>query len=111
MRLATVVPGMRRIRRFLRPLVYRELRVAAMDHDPSNRILALGAANFTSIDRVNHFRPPPPHFLYLVPYSNICKFNGGSSMQSILPIVSIARFSAEDLHGSTVTTNGSACEG
>ena len=54
MRLAAIVPRMRRIGSFLRPLENRQLRIAAMDHDPPHRIVALSSANLTSINRVNH---------------------------------------------------------
>ena len=57
-RFAAVVPGMRFVRRFLRPFEDRQLRITAVDRDPSDRPLALLPANLTSIDRVNHQKPP-----------------------------------------------------
>ena len=53
MRLATVVPRTRRIRRFLRPLENRQLRAVAVHHKPVERLVALLAANFTSINSVD----------------------------------------------------------
>lgn len=51
---AAIVPGMGLVGRFLGPLENRELRIAAMDHDPPDRLIGLLTTNFTSIDRVNH---------------------------------------------------------
>ena len=51
---ATIVPCMGLIGRFLRPFEDRQLRVAAMNHDPLDRPVRLFVANLTSIDRVNH---------------------------------------------------------
>jgi hypothetical protein len=53
---AAVVSGMGFIGRFLRPFENRELRVAAMDHDPPDWLIGLFTTNFTSIDRVNHLQ-------------------------------------------------------
>ena len=118
MRLAAIVPRVGCVGRFFRPFEDRELRVAAIDHNPAHRVLALRSANLTSINPVNHpLTSNRPVFTVdcslstVYCYSSICRFSGGSSIQSIFPIVSIARFSADDRHGSTVTTNGSACAG
>jgi hypothetical protein len=34
------------------------LRIAAMDHNPPHRTVALFPANLTSINRIDHRRPP-----------------------------------------------------
>jgi hypothetical protein len=53
MRLAAVMPSPRRIRRFLRPLENRQLRAVAVHHKPVERLVALLAANFTSINGID----------------------------------------------------------
>lgn len=57
MRFATVVPSMRSVSRLFRPFEDGQLRVTAVDHDPSNGPFALLATNLTSINRVNHRFP------------------------------------------------------
>lgn len=119
MRFAAIVSCMRNIRSFLGPLENRQLRIAAMDHDPSHRIVALGSANLASIDRIDQTQTSNKilvafsslAFGAYVCYSSICRFNGGSNRHSIVLIVLSARCNADDLQGSTVTTNGSACAG
>ena len=75
--LSAVVPRAGRIGRFFVPLENRQLRVAAVDHDPSDRLLALLAANLTSINPVDHPEPPrfspasAPNFLSLFQYLQI----------------------------------------
>ncbi len=54
MGLAAIMPRALGIRRFLVPLEDVELQIAAMDHDPSPRILALQPANLTSINGIDH---------------------------------------------------------
>jgi hypothetical protein len=53
-RFAAVVPRVGRVGGFLRPFENRQLRVVAMDHDPAHRIVALLAANLTSINGADH---------------------------------------------------------
>src|SRR5580698_5519877 len=116
--LAAVVACMWSIGGFLGPLEDGQLFVAAVDHDPADGILALFAAYLTSINFVDHSRASMARrtlsvhcSLSTVPYSSICRSSGSTSMQSMARIGSSARLSAEDLHGSTVTTNGSALAG
>ena len=52
--LAAVVPCVRRIGGFPCPFEYRQLRIAALDHNPTHRMVALFAANFTSINCIDH---------------------------------------------------------
>ena len=120
-RFSAVVPRLGGVGCLFRPFEDRELRVVTVNRDPPHRLVALLTANLTSINTANHSFDPA---LYLFQqkesrttpcdpdlYSSICKFNGSSSRQSILLMLANARFSADDLHGSTVTTNGSASAG
>jgi hypothetical protein len=65
MTFTTVVARVGSLRRLFRPFENRQLRVAAMDHNPSSRIFAFQATNFTSIDAINH--PPTPMRIVLFP--------------------------------------------
>jgi hypothetical protein len=105
-RLAAVVPRMRRLGSLPGPFENRQLRIAAVDHDPAHRMVTFFSANLTSINRIDHHSASTPG-----PYSSICKSSGSSIMQSRGRMLSRAFFSEEDLQGSTVTTNGSACDG
>ena len=51
---AAIVARARRIGGFLGPFVDGQLRAVAVDDDPAHRIFALLAANFTSINSVDH---------------------------------------------------------
>jgi len=117
-RLPAVVARLRFVCGFLGPFKDRELRVTAVDHNPADRFFALLTADFTSIYRVDHYylrecllRTWCDYFTAEPRYSSICRSSGGSSRHSIFPISLSARFSADDLHGSTVTTNGNASAG
>ena len=93
-----------------------------MDDGPVLRIIALFATDFTSIDGIDHrcdlyfgtlgkrdrVRSLPVSKQF---YSSICRSSGSTSMQSMEWIWASARFSAEVLQGSTVTTKGSASAG
>jgi hypothetical protein len=70
MTFTTVVTRVGSLRRLFRPFENRQLRVAAMDHNPSSRIFAFQAANLTSIDAINHPSPPKVSFysLFPIPY-------------------------------------------
>ena len=55
--LAAVMAGAALVGDFLVPLKHRQFGVAAVDHDPPDRVLALLAADFTSITRFDHSNP------------------------------------------------------
>jgi hypothetical protein len=57
-RLAAVVPCSALISGLLVPLEDCQLCIAAVDNDPPDRVLALFATDFTSVNCVNHSRPP-----------------------------------------------------
>ena len=54
---AAIVPGAALIGSILVPLEYGQFRVTAVDDDPSHRTLGFFAADFTSINSVDHSNP------------------------------------------------------
>jgi hypothetical protein len=53
-RLAAVVPRMRRIGSFFGPFENRKLRIVAVNHNPPHWIVILGPADLASIICANH---------------------------------------------------------
>jgi hypothetical protein len=56
--LTAVVARMGSVRSFFRPFEDRQMRVTAMDHDPSPWVFAFQAAYLTSVNCINHLSPP-----------------------------------------------------
>ena len=52
--LAAIMARAGRVGILFRPLIDGKVRAAAINDEPANRVLAFLAADFTSIDRVDH---------------------------------------------------------
>jgi hypothetical protein len=72
MRFATVVAGVWRVSRLLRPFKDRQLCVAAVNRDPSDRPVALLPTNLTPINRVNHQKTSTPFKFFPKASQRIC---------------------------------------